>query len=63
MITEVCSLNYLDCFGRCRWNTCIEEPFLFVKYDRGLLNILDAVKETLTLKNSVPIQDSGSYDS
>ena len=39
----------------------MDESLIFVKYDRNKLNILDAEKKTLTLKNPVELDDWGNY--
>lgn len=41
----------LDLDGRCRWSTNAEEPYLFIKYAKRMLNILDVEKKSFTLKN------------
>ena len=50
----------LDAWSRCRWSTNTEEPFLFIKYDRNQLNVLDTEKKCLTLKDSVSLEEGGN---
>ena len=47
----------VDAFHRCRWSINSGEPALFVKYGTSKLNVLDAEKKTLTLKNEVELDD------
>lgn len=51
-------ISFLDMRNRCRWSTNIGEPFLFVKYRGHDLNILDAEKQTLTLKEPVELEEA-----
>ena len=45
----------LDDYGRCRWSTNPDEPLLFVKYDKRLLNVIDTEKKALVSKSPVEI--------
>lgn len=45
----------IDGASRCRWSTNIGEPYLFLKYEFNLLNILDTEKKVLTLKESLQL--------
>ena len=47
----------LDWYNRCRWCPNAEEHLVYVKYDLWLLNILDAQKGVLTLKNPIPLEE------
>ena len=42
--------------NRCRWIPNSEEHLIYVKYDDSMLNVLDAQKGVLTLKNSVLLE-------
>ena len=42
--------------NRCRWCPNAEEYLVYVKYDRNLLNILDAQKGVLTLKKPILLE-------
>ena len=46
-------------WNRCRWSTNIGDPFLLVKYDRRLLNVLDVEKKVLTSTHSIQLEDMG----
>lgn len=49
-----------DPHGRCRWSKNVGEPFLFVKYDLGRLNVLDVEKKTLILKSPIQLERESS---
>ena len=54
----------LDWVNRCRWCPNTEEHLIYVKYDYNLLNILDAQKGVLTLKNPILLEktdDGGKF--
>lgn len=58
------SNSFLDALCRCRWSTNPDEPLLFVKYKeyRGSkLNILDAEKIALTLKDPFLLETGGLF--
>ena len=52
------SLTYINLgfTNRCRWVPNSEEHLIYVKYDGSSLNILDAQKGILTLKNPVLLE-------
>ena len=47
-------------FNRCRWSSKSSEPFLFVKYDKNKLNIIDAEKQDLILNKPLEFEDCKS---
>ena len=59
-ISYACA-HFKDAFGRCRWNTNPDEFLLFIKYSRSKLNILDAEKKVMTLKESLQLNRFGTF--
>lgn len=49
-----------DSSARCRWSPIIGESYLFVKYSRRQLNILDAEKKMLALKRPIQLERSSN---
>ena len=52
------NLTNLGSTNRCRWIPNSEEHLVYVKYDRSLLNILDAQKGILTLKTPILLENT-----
>lgn len=42
--------------NRCRWSSNPADPFLFVKYEANQLNIIDAERQSLTLKEAIQLE-------
>ena len=59
MFSKYFASTSLDGCARCRWSSNSDEPLLFVKYNSNQLNIFDAEKRDLSLKNPIQLDSKG----